>query len=231
LKILVIDIGGSNVKLHIGNGGRRKFRSGPQFTPRQFASEVRTAAEGWEFDVVSIGFPAPVIDGKPVSDPVHLGQGWKRFDFEKALGKPVRVINDAALQALGSYEGGRMLFLGLGTGLGSALVVEGVVVPLELSELPYSRRWTLEEMLGKSALKRIGARHWQKVVNSIVKMLRAAFLADYVVLGGGNVKKLQELPAGVRRGNNDNAYQGGVRLWQDAPIPSQQRPSRERTLL
>jgi hypothetical protein len=231
LKVLVIDIGGSNVKLHIGSGERRKFRSGPQLTPRQFASQVRIAAEGWQFDAVSIGFPAPVIDGKPVSDPVHLGRGWKRFDFGKALGKPVRMINDAALQALGSYEGGRMLFLGLGTGLGSALVVDGVVVPLELSELPYSRRWTLEEMLGKSGLRRIGMRDWQKTVNSIVKMLRAAFLADYVMLGGGNVKKLQELPEGVRRGNNDNAYQGGLRLWQDSLVSSQKHPRRRGTVL
>ena len=213
-RVLVIDIGGSNVKLLTSAKMRRKFRSGPAMTPAKFMREFRMHGEGLEYDCVSVGFPAPIVHGRPSLEPNNLGKGWKRFDFQKALGKPAKLINDAAMQALGSYDGGRMLFLGLGTGLGSALVLDGVVVPLELGELDYARRQTLEDVLGKAGFKKLGPQRWERVLHKAAAMLQKAFVADYIVLGGGNVKRLTKLPKAARPGSNDNAYLGGLRLWQ-----------------
>jgi len=217
--VLVIDVGGSNVKLR-NSADRRtaKFKSGKTMTARQMATQARKLASDWQYDVVSIGIPGPVMHGRPTADPINIGGGWTRFDFKKVFRKPVKLINDAAMQALGSYEGGRMLFVGLGTGLGSALIVDGVVVPLELSEMRYSRRKTLEDVLGKRGLRRIGPARWRKEVEAAITNLKAAFVADYVMIGGGNVKKLQHLPVGARRGSNSHAFRGGVRLWQQSPI-------------
>jgi predicted NBD/HSP70 family sugar kinase len=217
VKILVIDIGGTNVKL-LASGQRTpiKVPSGPRLTPRQMVDEVLEATEGWHFDAVSIGYPGPVARNKPKQEPVNLGGGWTRFDFQRALGCPVRMINDAAMQALGSYAGRTMLFLGLGTGLGNTLVVNGVVVPLELAHLPYENGKTYEETIGEAGLKRLGKRKWRRHVNRIVGLLAAATNADYTVIGGGNVRVLAELPPNCRRGNNANAFRGGFRLWEDA---------------
>ncbi len=216
-RILVVDVGGTHVKLMISRGQRRKFKSGPQLTPREMMTQARPLLQGWAFDAVSIGFPAPVRNGKILSEPKHLGKGWVAFNFQKAFGKPLRIINDAAMQALGSYRGRRMLFLGLGTGLGSALVWEKYVLPLELGELPYHHGKIIEQYLGKPGLARLGGKTWQRDVCYAVTQLKKSFIADYVVLGGGNAKKLDALPEGVELGNNRNAFLGGVRLWQTAP--------------
>ncbi|MGC2353872.1 MAG: ROK family protein [Candidatus Udaeobacter sp.] len=216
-KILVIDIGGSNVKLMISRGGKRKFKSGPQFTPRAMVAQIEQLVSDWKFDAISMGFPAPVRDGRIVSEPKHLGKGWVRFDFEKAFGKPVRIINDASMQALGSYRGGRMLFLGLGTGLGSALVWSNCVLPLELGDLPYRNGSIIEDYLGKPGLARLGEKTWRRDVEHALVQLKKALIADYVVLGGGNAKKFDELPQGIERGHNRNAFLGGTRLWQIDP--------------
>jgi len=213
-KILVIDVGGTHVKLMISRTEKRKFNSGPRMTPRGMVTQTKPLLTGWNFDAVSIGFPSPVRDGRILSDPKHLGEGWVGFDFEKALGKPVRVINDAAMQALGSYRGRRMLFLGLGTGLGSALVWAKYVLPLELGDLPYRNGSVIEDYLGKPGLAQLGEKTWQRDVEHALVQLRKSLIADYVVLGGGNAKKLDELPEGVERGHNRNAFLGGVRLWQ-----------------
>lgn len=213
MKILVIDIGGSNVKLYLSRTEKRKFHSGPAMTPRQFVREAKKLTADWTFEAISIGFPGPIVSGKPSVEPNNLGKGWKGFDFTAAFGKPAKVMNDAAMQALGSYDGGRMLFLGLGTGLGSALILDEVVVPLELGELPQSRTRTFEDILGKRGVKRLGVKRWEMFVHELVGKLQTAFLADYVVLGGGNAKKLSALPKNARRGDNDNAYLGGTRLW------------------
>ena len=213
-KILVIDVGGTHVKLMISRTEKRKFGSGPRMTPRGMVTQTKPLLTEWNFDAVSIGFPSPVRDGRILSDPKHLGKGWVGFDFEKALGKPVRVINDAAMQALGSYHGRRMLFLGLGTGLGSALVWARCVLPLELGDLPYRNGSVIEDYLGKPGLAQLGEKTWQRDVEHALVQLRKSLIADYVVLGGGNAKKLDELPEGVERGHNRNAFLGGVRLWQ-----------------
>ncbi len=217
MKILVIDIGGTNIKL-LASGQRTpvKVPSGPKLTPRQMVDEVLEATEGWSFDAVSIGYPGPVSRNKPKQEPVNLGRGWTRFDYERAFGRPVRMINDAAMQALGSYSGRTMLFLGLGTGLGNTLVIDGVVVPLELAHLPYTNGKTYEEVVGEAGLKRLGKRKWRRHVNEVVELLSAATNADYTVIGGGNVRFLDELPPKARRGNNANAFRGGFRLWDDA---------------
>lgn len=217
VKILVIDIGGSHVKL-LATGQRTptKVPSGPRLTPRQMVNEVREATAEWEFDAVSIGYPGPVARNKPTKEPVNLGDGWTRFNYERAFGCPVRMINDAAMQALGSYSGRTMLFLGLGTGLGNTLVIDGVVVPLELAHLPYEGGKTYEEVIGEAGLKRLGKRKWRRHVHKIVALLAAATNADYTVIGGGNVRFLEELPPNVRRGSNANAFRGGFRLWDDA---------------
>jgi len=216
-KVLVIDIGGSNVKLMISNRvKRRKFPSGPGLTPRRFVTETKEAVTDWKFDAVAIGFPAPVIRGKIAAEPKNLGNGWTRFDFRKAFGKPVRVINDAAMQALGSYRGGRMLFDGLGTGLGSALTWDHTVLSLELGDLAYVDG-SLEDWLGDDGMEMLGEEAWQEEALLVVPALKQSFIADYVVLGGGNAKCIDKLPKGVELGHNRNAFIGGVRLWQTEP--------------
>jgi ROK family len=216
-RILVIDVGGSNVKLLISPAEKRKFKSGLTLRPRAMVSQIKPLVSDWKFDAISMGFPAPVRDGRIVSEPKHLAKGWVGFDFAKVFGKPVRIINDAAMQALGSYHGRRMLFLGLGTGLGSALVWEDYVLPLELGELPYRNGAIIEDYLGKPGLARFGEKTWRRDVEHALVQLKKSLIADYIVLGGGNAKKLDELPEGVERGHNRNAFLGGTRLWQIDP--------------
>jgi hypothetical protein len=216
-KVLVVDIGGTNVKAMISGEERRKFASGSDLTPRQLYSLLDGQLDDWKYDAVSVGFPAPVRNGRILTDPKNLGKGWTRFNFEKAFGKPVRVINDAAMQALGSYRGGRMLFIGLGTGFGSALVWNDTVLSLELSELPYLTEGTIEDRVGKAGFKQIGRKTWEEDVERILTHLQRAFVVDYIVLGGGNAKLLEQLPPGVERGHNRNAYRGGERVWQNNP--------------
>jgi len=216
-KVLVIDIGGSNVKLMISSRvKRRKFPSGRNLTPGRFITETKKAVQDWKFDAVAIGFPAPVINGKIAVEPKNLGKGWTRFDFRKAFGKPVRIMNDAAMQALGSYHGGRMLFLGFGTGLGSALLWDRTVLCLELGDLAYVDG-TLEDWLSDDGMEMLGEEAWETEALLVVAALKKAFIADYVVLGGGNAKCIDRLPKGVELGHNRNAYLGGVRLWGTAP--------------
>jgi polyphosphate glucokinase len=214
MNVLVVDVGGTHVKiLATGQKERREFVSGPTMTPSEMVAGVVDAAQGWDYDVVSIGYPGPVLRGKPVAEPHNLGQGWVGFDFESAFKHPVKLINDAAMQALGSYRGGRMLFLGLGTGLGSAMIVDGILEPMELGHLPYKKA-TFEDYVGIRGLERVGGKKWRKHVADVVARLTAALEADEVVLGGGNVKKLKELPPLCREGDNDNAFVGGFRLWE-----------------
>ena len=214
MNILVIDVGGTHVKaLATRRRNPIKIRSGPKMTATEMVRLVRQETAGWSYVVVSIGYPGPVVHGKPVSEPRNLGGGWVGFDFKKAFGCRVRVINDAAMQALGSYKGGRMLFLGLGTGLGSALIVNGVLEPMELAHLPYEKGLTYEELVGEAALKRLGKKKWRRAVADVVTRLKAALGADDVVVGGGNAKLLRALPKGVRLGANSNAFVGGYRLW------------------
>lgn len=213
-RILVIDVGGSNVKAMISRTQRQKFKSGPEMTPREMVTQIDSLVQDWSFEAISIGFPSPVRNGCIVCEPKHLGSGWTRFNFEKSLGKPVRIINDAAMQALGSFRGRRMLFLGLGTGLGSALIWETNVLSLELGDLPYGNGHIIEEYLGKSGMKRLGEKEWKREVFRAVLLLKKALIADYVVLGGGSAKRLDDLPDGVEMGHNRNAFLGGVRLWQ-----------------
>jgi polyphosphate glucokinase len=213
-KILVIDVGGTNVKLLAsGQTERRKFASGPAMTPQLMVDQLKEVAGDWDYDVVSIGFPAPVANDKPLREPHNLGPGWVDFDYQAAFGKPVKMINDAAMQAIGSYDGGRMLFLGLGTGLGSTLIVDKAVAPMELAHLPYREAQTFEDYVGQRGLDRMGKKEWRVAVQDVVKRLKDALVADYVVLGGGNARHLKELPEGVRLGQNDNAFIGGYRLW------------------
>ena len=216
-KILVVDIGGTNVKMMLSRADRRKIESGPDLTPRHLLDGLRDNLTDWKFDAVSVGFPAPVRNGRLLFEPKNLGKGWTRFNFEKAFKKPVRLINDAAMQALGSYRGGRMLFIGLGTGFGSALVWNGTVLSLELGELPYLTDGSIEDHVGKNGLKRVGRKVWQQEVERIVKQMKRAFVADYVILGGGNAKLLERLPPHAELGHNRNAYVGGARLWQQNP--------------
>jgi polyphosphate glucokinase len=214
MKVLVIDVGGHHVKILLqGQETRRKFESGPKMTVQEMVEGVRKAAEGWSFDVVSLGYPGPVLRGRPVCEPRNLAPGWVGFDFEEAFGCPVKLINDAAMQALGSYQGGRMLFLGLGTGLGSAMIVDGIVEPMELAHLPF-RKATFEDYVGERGLKRLGAKRWRRRVAEVVETLSAALQPTDVVIGGGNVKKLKHLPPNTRAGDNDNAFTGGFRLWE-----------------
>jgi polyphosphate glucokinase len=219
MNVLVIDIGGTSVKLlETGQDAPRKFPSGPDMTPSQMVGGVLQIVGGWNYEVVSIGYPGPVLSGRPVSDPVNLGPGWVGFDFASALGRPVKIINDAAMQALGSYDQGKLLFLGLGTGLGSAMIVDGVIEPMELAHLPY-RKATFEDYVGVRGLKRLGKKKWRRAVFDVVARLTAALEPDDVVLGGGNVKRLKELPPKCRAGGNANAFVGGVRLWEQANEP------------
>jgi polyphosphate glucokinase len=216
MNVLAIDIGGSNVKILLtGQEVPRKFLSGPKLTPQRMVSGVQELVQDWKHDVVSIGYPGPVLRNRPVAEPHNLAAGWVGFDFEAAFGCPVKLMNDAAMQALGSYKGGKMLFLGLGTGLGSAMIVEGIVEPMELAHLPYKKK-TYEDYVGIRGLERFGKKKWRANVNDVVTRLMAALQADEVVLGGGNVSKLKELPKGCRAGDNANAFMGGFRMWEDA---------------
>jgi polyphosphate glucokinase len=215
MSILVIDVGGTHLKLRVqGQDEVRKCPSGPTLTPDEMVEKVRAAAADWTYERATIGYPGVVIDGVIQKEPVNLGSGWVGYNFASALGCPVRITNDAAMQALGSYEGGRMLFLGLGTGLGSALVYNGFLLPMELGHLPYKKNKSFEDYVGQAGLKRLGRRKWKQLVFDVVERLRNAFLPDYIVLGGGNVKKLDELPPACRAGDNRNAFLGGLRLWE-----------------
>jgi len=214
MRVLVIDIGGTHVKVY--STGRRepvKIDSGPAMTPKELVNAVKARTSGWKYDVISIGYPGPVVHGKPLSEPANLGKGWLGFNFEKAFGRPVKIINDAAMQALGSYRGGHMLFLGLGTGLGSALVVDGVLEPMELAHLTYKHGKTFEEFVGTAALQRVGEKKWINNVFEVVAQLKKALQPEYVVLGGGNSRRLRTMPPEAIRGNNEDARKGGLRLW------------------
>ncbi len=215
LKVLVIDVGGTNVKLlATGQKEPRKYPSGPSMTPQKMVRLVKKCVADWKFDCISMGYPGPIINGHPLRDPHNLGRGWVGFNFQKAFGCPVKILNDAAMQALGSYEGGRMLFLGLGTGLGSAMIVDGMLQPMELAHLRYKKGRSYEDYLGLRGLERMGKKKWRRYVAKIAKSLKTALDADYLVLGGGNSKKLKKLPPGARLGNNENAFRGGFRMWQ-----------------
>jgi predicted NBD/HSP70 family sugar kinase len=214
--ILAIDVGGTNIKvLATGQKEEIKIPSGPKMTAKKMVKEVREATKDWNYSVVSIGYPAPVVHGHPLSEPHNLAGGWVGFDFRKAFGRPVKIVNDAAMQALGIYRGGRMLFLGLGTGLGSAMIVDGILEPMEVAHLPYKKGRTYEDYLGIRGMKRLGKKKWRRQVAEVAEQLKAALEADYVVLGGGNAKLLKELPPGCRLGNNSTAFTGGFRLWDE----------------
>ena len=213
MEVLAVDVGGSHVKALVSNEQeRRRFVSGPDLTPQQMVEGVREITAGWTWDVVSVGIPTPVRGGMPIAEPVNLGTGWVGFDYEQAFAKPTKVVNDAAMQALGSYEGGRMLFLGLGTGLGSAFVTDGSVEPLELGHLPF-RKKTFEDYVSARALRKRGRKKWKRAVFEVVERLSAAMQPDYVVIGGGGADELDELPPNARRGDNTSAFVGGFRLW------------------
>jgi polyphosphate glucokinase len=216
MKILVIDVGGTHIKVLLsGEQEPRKFASGPAMTAKQMVAGVKEVTVGLKYDVVSIGFPGPVLGNRPLAEPFNLGGGWVGFNFESAFGCPVKLVNDAAMQALGSYRGGKMLFLGLGTGLGSTMIVDGIVEPMELGHLPY-KKGTYESYLGNQALIEQGKKKWRQNVADVVTLLIAALEPDEVVLGGGNLKELEELPPKCRAGDNHNAFQGGFRLWAQA---------------
>lgn len=213
-KILVIDVGGSHVKVSVtGQRKQRRIPSGPAMTASKMAKDVKELVKDWEYNVISIGYPGPVIHGRPVHNPHNLGGGWVGFDFGRAFGRPVKILNDAAMQALGSYKEGRMLFLGLGAGLGSAMIVDGILEPMELAHLPYKKGKTYEDYVGLRGLKRLGKKSWRRHVTDVVKRLKDALGAEYVVLGGGNSKGIKDLPPDTKLGNNRNAFVGGTRLW------------------
>src|SRR5215475_6183407 len=215
MNVLVVDVGGTHVKiLATGQKAHRQFDSGPNLTPGRMVAMVRKLASDWKYDGVSIGYPGPVLRGRPVLEPPNLGTGWVGFNYERAFKRPVKFVNDAAMQALGSYKGGKMLFLGLGTGLGSTMIVDGIVEPMELGHLPYKKA-TFEDYVGVRGLDRNGTKKWRRHVFDVVARLVAALEPDDVVLGGGNVKKLKELPPGCRVGDNNNAFLGGFRLWEE----------------
>ncbi len=215
-KVLAVDVGGTHIKVKLSpDSEKREFASGPDLTPSAMVAKIRDMTSDWRYDVVAMGYPGPVIHGKPLAEPHNLGSGWVGFDFSEAFGCPVRIVNDAAMQALGSYDGGRMLFLGLGTGLGSAMIVDGILQPMELAHMPYRKHKTYEDYLGLRGLERAGKKKWRIRVAEIVEELAAALEPDYVVLGGGNAKLLKELPPKSRFGDNENAFVGGFRLWND----------------
>jgi polyphosphate glucokinase len=215
MEVLVIDVGGTHVKiLATGQSEKREFASGPKMTAEQMVSGVRSLAKGWSFEAVSMGYPGPVLHDRPVADPKNLGPGWMGFDFKTAFARPTKVLNDAAMQALGSYKKGKMLFLGLGTGLGSTLIVDGIVEPMELGHLPYKKA-TYEDYVGARGLDRFGKKRWRKHVFDVVDRLVAALEPDDIVLGGGNAKILNDLPPGCRLGDNENAFRGGFLMWKD----------------
>ncbi len=223
MKVLVIDIGGTHVKVaSTDNPVPVKIVSGTDFKPQQLVESVLQATEGWEYDAVTIGYPGPIVRDRPAREPHNLGSGWVDFAYETAFPRPVRFMNDAAMQALGGYKGGKMLFLGIGTGLGSALIVDQVVIPLEMAHLPYRKGRTYEEYVGLAGMERRGKRKWRKSVEDVIEKLRAAFVVDYVLLGGGNAKLMGKLPDGVQLGANANAIAGGIALWQQhqTPVPT-----------
>jgi polyphosphate glucokinase len=223
-RVLAIDVGGTHVKMRLfGRREPRQFESGPTLTPRRMIARVHQMTGDWVYDAVTIGYPGVVLHGKVVAEPHNLGKGWVGFDFRKAFGRPTVVLNDAAMQAIGSYEGGRMLFLGLGTGLGSAMIVDGVVAPMELAHLPYKKGRTFEEYVGARGLERLGGKKWRRTVNEVVTELSTLLEADYVVIGGGNARKLKQLPKNARLGGNDHAFLGGFRIWQHAAAPKKER--------
>jgi polyphosphate glucokinase len=216
MSILAIDIGGSNVKCLLrGEKQPRKFPSGAGLTPGDMVARVLEETKDWTFDKVTIGYPGPVVQGRPLLEPRNLGRGWVGFDFAGRFGKPIRMINDAAMQALGSYEGGRMLFLGLGTGLGTTFIIDKTIAPMELAHLPYRKGKTFEDYLGERGLEKFGRKKWEWAVHDVTARLKAGLVADYVVIGGGNAKKLEEMPPGARLGDNTNAFLGGFRLWEE----------------
>ncbi len=212
--ILAVDVGGSHVKVMTNEESiKREFPSGPHLSAKKMVNQVKHLVRDWSYDVISIGYPGPVAHDRPLAEPHNLGHGWLGFNFEKAFGRPTQVVNDALMQALGSYQGGRMLFLGLGTGLGSAMIVDAVPEPMELGHLPYRKGRTFEDCLGAAGLKRLGKKKWRREVADVVKHFVAALEPDYVVLGGGNAEKLGRLPRKARLGDNANAFKGGFRLW------------------
>jgi polyphosphate glucokinase len=216
MKVLVLDVGGTHVKaLATGQKEPRQFDSGPKMTPRQMVSKVRRLVADWDYDAITIGYPGAVSQNRPVADPWNLGKGWVGFNFSAAFGRPVKLINDAAMQALGSYDRGKMLFLGLGTGLGSAVIVDRIVEPMELGHLPYKKA-TFEDYVGARAVEKYGKKKWRRYVADVVERLTNALEPEYVVLGGGNVHRLKKLPPGCRAGENSNAFLGGFRLWEKA---------------
>jgi len=218
--VLVIDVGGTRVKaMATGQREERRILSGSEMTAAKMVRDVKRLAKGWQYDCVSIGYPGPVIHGHPVHEPYNLGGGWVGFNFGKAFDRPVKVINDAAMQALGSYQGGRMLFLGLGAGLGSAIIVDGIIEPMELAHLPYKNGKTYEYYVGVRGLKRRGKKNWRRHVADVVERLKKALEAEYVVLGGGNAKHIKDLPPDTRMGDNRNAFVGGSRLWEEKTKP------------
>jgi polyphosphate glucokinase len=224
MKVLVIDVGGTHIKiLATGAKEKREIDSGPTMTAQTMVSGVKKLAGDWEYEAVSVGYPGPVLHDRPVAEPHNLAKGWTAFDFAKALERPTKIVNDAAMQAIGSYQGGRMLFLGLGTGLGSTLIVDGIVQPMELAHLPYKKA-TYEDYVGVRGLEKHGKAKWSKHVHDVVEHLVAALAPEEVVLGGGNAKKLKELPPLCRLGANENAFEGGFRMWQDQLFPQISSP-------
>lgn len=221
MNILVIDVGGSHVKARVSNHEQLlKIPSGPKMTAEKMVAAVREGIAGWEYEVVTIGYPGLVTHGRIATEPHNLGGGWVGFDFQKALGCPVKIINDAAMQALGSYEGKRMLFLGLGTGMGAAMIADGVLEPMELAHLPYQKGRTYEDYAGLAGLERMGKSKWRRHVTDIIEKLMTAMEVDYVVLGGGNASLMKTLPANVRLGTNENAFVGGCRVWETSDVPA-----------
>jgi polyphosphate glucokinase len=221
MNILVIDIGGTNIKVASSDKSVPvKIPSGPTMTAEQMTKDVLVATEGWVYDCISIGYPGPVTHDRPLAEPHNLAAGWIDFPYQKAFGKPIRFINDAAMQALGGYKGGRMLFLGTGTGLGSAMIFDGIVIPLELAHLPYKKSRTYEEYIGLAGLERRGVERWRRSVLDIIERLQAALICDSVLLGGGNAKLMKDLPSHVILGANSNAIDGGIKLWQDMSNPT-----------
>lgn len=226
MNVLVIDVGGTHVKvLATGAKTERKFTSGPDMTPEKMVVGVKAVTADWKYDAVSIGYPGPVLRNRPVAEPYNLAAGWMGFDFEKAFERPVKLVNDAAMQALGSYHEGKMLFLGLGTGLGSTMIADGIIEPMELGHLPY-KKGTYEDYVGQRGLEHVGKKKWRQYVEDVVKRLKTALEPEDVVIGGGNVRLLKELPAGCRVGDNTNAFIGGFRLWEEAKAEPKKKPVR-----
>jgi polyphosphate glucokinase len=221
VNVLVVDVGGTHIKLLAsGETLARKIASGPTLTAAQMAEAVKAATTDWNYDGVAMGYPGPVVHDAPFKEPANLGPGWVGVDYEQLFGRPTKVVNDAAMQALGAYDGGRMLFLGIGTGLGSAMIVDGVVAPMELAHLPYKKNRTYEDYVGLRGLKRLGRKKWRREVLNVVDELSAALEPEYIVLGGGNARLLKDLPANARLGGNADAFAGGFRLWAPDEVPT-----------